>query len=187
MFLCTINKNYPNLSTNTPSYLELWSSHLYMECKAIHTPQLMMQTSPLMMIQFMPVHFFLKTTILLSIWNGHECKTLCVHVSIYWAPIHANSVKTGIVSLLVNIRSGVRLIYLNRNQDSKSWFWFAVLFERIGNRISNRVDHTQFMILSESIIQRAEIACHPLKNRIIELKRSVCKVAGSCLWFWNHD
>ena len=29
----------------------------------------------------------------------------------------------------------------------------TVLFERIGNRISNRVDHTQFMILSESIIQ----------------------------------
>ena len=25
--------------------------------------------------------------------------------------------------------------------------------ERIGNRISNQVDHTQFMILSESIIQ----------------------------------
>ena len=50
-------------------------------------------------------------------------------------------------------KSGVRLIYLNRNQDSKSWFWFAVLFERIGIRISNRVDHTQFMILSESIIQ----------------------------------
>ena len=48
---------------------------------------------------------------------------------------------------------GVRLIYLNRNQDSKSWFWFTVLFERIGNRISNLVDHTQFMILSESNIQ----------------------------------
>ena len=27
------------------------------------------------------------------------------------------------------------------------------LFQRIRNRISNRVDHTQFMILSESIIQ----------------------------------
>ena len=49
--------------------------------------------------------------------------------------------------------SGVRLIYLNRNQDSKSWFWFTVLFERIGNRISNQVDHTQFMILSEWTIQ----------------------------------
>ena len=29
----------------------------------------------------------------------------------------------------------------------------TVLFERIGNRISNWVNHTQFMILSESIIQ----------------------------------
>ena len=27
------------------------------------------------------------------------------------------------------------------------------LFEQIGNRISNRVDHTQCMIISESIIQ----------------------------------
>ena len=51
------------------------------------------------------------------------------------------------------LRLGVRLIYLNQNQDSKSWFWFTVLFEQIGNRISNWVDHTQFMILSESIIQ----------------------------------
>ena len=47
----------------------------------------------------------------------------------------------------------MRLIYLNRNQDSKSWFWFTVLFEGIGNRISNQVDHTQFMILSEWTIQ----------------------------------
>ena len=39
---------------------------------------------------------------------------------------------------------GVCLIYLNQN---------LVLFERIGNRISNWVDHTQFMVLSESIIQ----------------------------------
>ena len=31
----------------------------------------------------------------------------------------------------------------------------TVLFERIRNRISNRVNHTQFMILSESIIQEA--------------------------------
>ena len=25
MFLCRINKNYPKLSPNTPSYLELWA------------------------------------------------------------------------------------------------------------------------------------------------------------------
>ena len=43
--------------------------------------------------------------------------------------------------------AGVHLIYLNRNQDSKSWFWFTV---------SNRVDHTRYMILSESIIQDGE-------------------------------
>ena len=41
----------------------------------------------------------------------------------------------------------------NTPQDSKSGFCFTFLFERIGNRISNRVDHTQLMILSESIIQ----------------------------------
>ena len=49
--------------------------------------------------------------------------------------------------------SGVRLIYLNQNQDSKSWIWLTVLFQQTGNRISKRVDHTQFMILIESIIQ----------------------------------
>ena len=48
---------------------------------------------------------------------------------------------------------GVHLIYLNRNQDSKSRVRFTVLFELIGNMTSNRVDHTQFIILSESIIQ----------------------------------
>ena len=108
---------------------------------------------------------------------------------------------------------GVRLIYLNPNQDSKSWFWFTVLFEQIGNRISNRVDHTQFIILSESIIQDGRDGVlhrfiranqkHDSESRksyfvqvskqikyipwIIELKHSVCKVPGSCLWFWNHD
>ena len=30
---------------------------------------------------------------------------------------------------------------------------YTVLFEQIRNRISNQVDRTQFMILSESIIQ----------------------------------
>ena len=77
------------------------------------------------------------------------------------------------------------------------------LFERIGNRISNRVDNTQFMILSESIIQdsgdgvlhrfieqiRNTIHHTPFtfqnesstSHRITELKHSVCKVAGSCL------
>ena len=39
------------------------------------------------------------------------------------------------VMLIWNSRSGVRLT------------------ERIGNKISNRFDHSQFMILSESIIQ----------------------------------
>ena len=72
--------------------------------------------------------------------------------------------------------------------------------------ISNRVDHTQFMILSESIIQDGAMACytvlfeqirnmipkqvnhtpfrfqvHPLNHRMIELKHCVCKVTGSCL------
>ena len=39
--------------------------------------------------------------------------------------------------------------------ESESGFeiWFIVLFERIVNMISNRLDHTQFMILSESSIQ----------------------------------
>ena len=41
--------------------------------------------------------------------------------------------------------------------ESESGFEIMILihllFERIGNRISNQVDHTQFMILSESIIQ----------------------------------
>ena len=40
--------------------------------------------------------------------------------------------------------------------ESESGFEIMILihhFERIGNRISNRVDHTQFMILSESMIQ----------------------------------
>ena len=41
--------------------------------------------------------------------------------------------------------------------ESESGFEIIILihalFERIGNRISNRVDHTQFFILSELIIQ----------------------------------
>ena len=29
MFLCRINKNYPLLSLNTPSYLELWAMYAF--------------------------------------------------------------------------------------------------------------------------------------------------------------
>ena len=81
--------------------------------------------------------------------------------------------------------------------ESESWFWFTVLFEQIGNRISNRVDHTQFMILSESIIQDGVLHRFIWENQkydsetsksysvqvseqikyipwIIELKHSVC-------------
>ena len=61
---------------------------------------------------------------------------------------------------LLPVTPGVRLIYPNRNQDSKSGFRFAGLSERIGNMISNQVDHTQFMILSESIIQDGGRACY---------------------------
>ena len=64
----------------------------------------------------------------------------------------------------------MRLIYLNRNQDSKSGFWLTVLFERIGNRISNWVDHTQFMIVSESIIQhgRDGMLFEQIRNMILK-------------------
>ena len=70
----------------------------------------------------------------------------------------------------------VRLIYLNRNHDLKSWFWFTVVFERLGNRISNWVDHIQFMILSDSIIQDGrDGVLHPFISANQKYDSETCK------------
>ena len=89
-------------------------------------------------------------------------------------------------------------IWANRKQDFESGGSYTVYdFNWINHPRYWRWRVTPFYLSKSEIrFQKKEIILrssfktklvHPLNHRIIELTHSVCKVAGSCLWFWNHD